>query len=680
MEEPRICPLGTLTLPLRNTVVPHRTHPSVSGRTTGVNYDELVSLRQLRTAAEGAVLETRNAANIAAHTAAILHELGDETGSRAAQHLTRSLPHSPASIVVAGEFKAGKTSLVNAILGGRVLPADLLSTTPVPCRVVAGGETELSAWVQRAAGEDGDDAEVSGAAVDQQLLDREQFLDLLGDEVPRLGGALVDHLEVRLPQPLLELGIRLVDTPSISGGITSAMAGIVLGEVAVADALLFVSDASQELTAAELEFLKVAASLDTKVLVVMTKTDLYPSWRRLLDRNHDHLETAFGQAPVIFATSANLRRYAVRYADETLDIESGVPLLVWYLVANVLTEARQHAIVTAGEVLQRRLAEAEDSVASARRALASAREHRLVQAQLAATLERASRLEQQWQPRLRLELDRFQLDSDADLGERLQFVSRLMAQTIDSHDPQTQWPIIESQFNEAVNRATAGHIHVMQERARQVYRAMEDFLGIPSGSLTDGRVLELEDRPIAVELDRPDLDVDASAQVLLAGGNVSRYAWVAGSAVGAVLTGFGMGIPAMVAAAVAGVGVGGGGAMFWRHKTRSSALEESRRRARAQAQLDVGEAARAAAHVSRAARSELNMRLQDDIIARIGALKAQLHQEVAQLKMIADVADESRPAKDRELEEQLERIRLVRAHAARLRHRVERPLTTVPAR
>lgn len=629
-----------------------------------------MSIRQLRTAAEGTIQETRNAANIAAHAAAILTELGDEEGAAAVGHLARSLPRTPATVVVAGEFKAGKSSLINAMIGARVLPADPLATTPVPVRVLSGPELRLAARVRV-------DADGDGPLLAEQVLDRARYLDVFRDDDDVPDG--LDHLEVRLPAPLLELGLQLVDTPSVSAGITSSTAGVVLGEIAAADAILFVTDAGQELTAPQLEFLRIAASLNqARVLVVMSKVDLYPHWRRLLDRNHDHLEAAFGEAPVLFGVSSALRRYAVRYGDETLDVESGLPLLLWYLVSTVLTEARQRALVAAAATLERRLADAEDSVVSSRRALSSAKERRLVQAQLAAAVQRVQRLEQQWQPKLRLELDRFQLDVDGDLSERLQFVARLMNQTIEVHDPGQEWPLIESQFNEAVNRATAAHLAFMRERAAAVYASMEEFLGVAAGTLSGGRAVELQERPIAVDLDRPDLVVNASAQFMLAGANVSRYVWVAGSAVGAVFTPVGW--IAALATALAGLGVAGAGAAYWRGRTRSSALEEARRRARAQTQLDLAEASRAAGLASRAARSELNARLHEDIVTRIGSVKGQLQQEVVQLSRIADVADEHRPAKERELEELVQRIRQVRAHAAALPHRIERPLMQVPAR
>ncbi len=77
-----------------------------------------------------------------------------------------------------------------------------------------------------------------------------------GNPDNRLG---VEQVEVGLPHPLLERGITLIDTPGI-GGLNAAHAAATLAFLPVADALVFVSDASAELTGPELEFLAERAS------------------------------------------------------------------------------------------------------------------------------------------------------------------------------------------------------------------------------------------------------------------------------------------------------------------------------------------------------------------------------------------------------------------------------------
>ena len=47
----------------------------------------------------------------------------------------------------------------------------------------------------------------------------------------------------------------------------------------MADAVVFVTDASQELTRSELDFVRQARDLCRTVVCVLTKTDFYPAWR-----------------------------------------------------------------------------------------------------------------------------------------------------------------------------------------------------------------------------------------------------------------------------------------------------------------------------------------------------------------------------------------------------------------
>ena len=53
--------------------------------------------------------------------------------------------------------------------------------------------------------------------------------------------------------------------------------------------MLFVSDASQEYTEPEIQFLRHAMRISPNVACVLTKTDLYPQWRQVEELNRAHL-------------------------------------------------------------------------------------------------------------------------------------------------------------------------------------------------------------------------------------------------------------------------------------------------------------------------------------------------------------------------------------------------------
>ena len=95
-------------------------------------------------------------------------------------------------------------------------------------------------------------------------------------------GERVAGVEIQLPRKLLAGGLVLVDTPGV-GGLGSAHAAASLAAISMADAVLFVTDASQELTRSELDFLRQARELCRTVVCVLTKTDFYPAWRTIRD-------------------------------------------------------------------------------------------------------------------------------------------------------------------------------------------------------------------------------------------------------------------------------------------------------------------------------------------------------------------------------------------------------------
>jgi predicted GTPase len=108
-----------------------------------------------------------------------------------------------------------------------------------------------------------------------------------------------------LPHPFLERGLTLVDTPGI-GGLNAAHAAATLAFLPVADALVFVTDASAELTGPELEFLASAVDAGPMILVALTKIDMYPHWRRILDIDERRMrDIGLGVRP--YPVSAALR-------------------------------------------------------------------------------------------------------------------------------------------------------------------------------------------------------------------------------------------------------------------------------------------------------------------------------------------------------------------------------------
>ncbi len=251
------------------------------------------------------------------------------------------------TVCVVGEFKQGKSSLINAILGQEICPVDDdLATSAVT--VVEHGD-QISALVEQRTADGPRTFAVEVDAIAAWVTEWNN-----PDNTKQ-----VERVLLRLPNPLLRQGLTLVDTPG-SGGLSAGHAAATLGFLPFADALLFVSDASAELSAPELEFLVDAAARCPLVVMVQTKTDLYGSWRRIVEINARHLRSAGLEIPIVGASSA-VRMAALATRNRDLNTRSGFAELFGMLDSSVLSQAATTATVRAAHAVDAAL----DQIATA---------------------------------------------------------------------------------------------------------------------------------------------------------------------------------------------------------------------------------------------------------------------------------------------------------------------------
>jgi GTPase SAR1 family protein len=236
----------------------------------------------------------------------------------------------PATIVcVVGEFKQGKSSLVNALVGSNVCPVDDDLATSALTLLHHGTDVEVT--VRR---RDGDQLVV-------ERIDADRLTDWVTEAGNPDNAKGVERVEIAVPSALLAEGLVLVDTPGM-GGLGAGHAAATLAFLPFADGLIFVSDASAELSAPEMEFLGQARDTCPNVLLALTKTDLYQRWSQIgaLDAHHlDRAATTVATIPV----SSCLHAVAVERSDEALDAQSGLPELQAVLDRDIVAPAKHLA-------------------------------------------------------------------------------------------------------------------------------------------------------------------------------------------------------------------------------------------------------------------------------------------------------------------------------------------------
>jgi replication fork clamp-binding protein CrfC len=226
-------------------------------------------------------------------------------------------------VLVVGEFKQGKSLLVNSLVDAPVCPVDDDLATAVPTLVRYAPEPSVV------------------LVGDDEHQRRPVPIDQLAQHVSEAGNPgnreRLRYAEVGVPRTVLSGGLCLVDTPGV-GGLDSAHGASTMAVLPTADAVILVSDAAQEYTGPELDFLRQAMKMCPTVLCVLTKTDLYPQWRRIAELNRGHLAAADVDADLI-AVSSTLRQHAIRAQDAQLNEESGFPELVRRLRNDILGQA-----------------------------------------------------------------------------------------------------------------------------------------------------------------------------------------------------------------------------------------------------------------------------------------------------------------------------------------------------
>jgi hypothetical protein len=243
----------------------------------------------------------------------------------------------PATVVcVVGEFKQGKSSLVNAILGQAVCPVDDDIATSVNTFVRHADRTQV--LVHR---------RVDGNAIVEEVAPAS-----LPDFVTEGGNPenvrQVERVEIGLPNAFLANGLVLVDMPGV-GGLGAGLAAATLAFLPFADGLIFVSDATAELSAPERGFLDDAVARCPTVVMALTKTDIAGDWRRIAGLDRGHLDEMGDQGArvEVMPVSATLRRAALQARDRAIDESSGYPALTARLRDRVVAPAKQHAAARA---------------------------------------------------------------------------------------------------------------------------------------------------------------------------------------------------------------------------------------------------------------------------------------------------------------------------------------------
>jgi hypothetical protein len=376
------------------------------------------------------------------------------------------------AVAVVGEFKQGKSTLVNALLRTDICPVDSDVVTAVPTVLRYGRPPAVYLQIMNGDGK----LESVQVPFDQLRRHVTEGTPAADDQpAPRT-------VEVRLDRRLLGAGLSFIDTPGV-GGLDSAQGNITLATLPLAGAALFVTDAAQELTAPEVEFLRRTLERCPNVFCVVTKTDLYGEWRRMVEINQGHLARAGLDLPIV-AVSSFLRMRAQAQDSSQLNTESGFPHLVDLLRRDVLGAAEGRALAAGRAELAFVVAQLRERVDAEHAAAIAPAEAPAVAKRFVEKTRRSAWLGGgSWQTVLGDGIQDLTADVDHDLRERLRLMVRRGEELLDSSDPRDTWRDFQAWAAREATAAAVDNLMLLVTRTEQLARDVAERFDIEYDSL-----------------------------------------------------------------------------------------------------------------------------------------------------------------------------------------------------
>ena len=199
-----------------------------------------------------------------------------------------------ATVLFCGEFKRGKSSLVNAIIGTELCPTDIGIATSVVTTIKYGA-------VKKAVRYYGNLLENADSLKSEEIEWEDIDKYTMGDVLEIDNTILV---ELSYPSPFLKNGITIIDTPGI-GGLDPRHAILTHMALPKADVIVFVTDAGEPLTQSELEFYESKVlSCGKRNVVLVNKSDILTADTLATHVSNTKLQLAKFGGPEVIPVSA----------------------------------------------------------------------------------------------------------------------------------------------------------------------------------------------------------------------------------------------------------------------------------------------------------------------------------------------------------------------------------------
>jgi ribosome biogenesis GTPase A len=200
---------------------------------------------------------TRDGASRLLRLANLAQELGAEPVAEEAHELAARVSEGRFYVACVGQFKRGKSTLLNALVGHEVVPTGFIPVTAVPT-VIRFGDA-LHARIRMR----------DGSWQDVAMLDLKEYVT---EELNPENKKAVDGAEVFVPSPLLSSGMCFVDTPGL-GSVFTGNTATTQAFIPHIDAALVVVGADPPIAGEELALVETVGKQVQDLILVINKAD-----------------------------------------------------------------------------------------------------------------------------------------------------------------------------------------------------------------------------------------------------------------------------------------------------------------------------------------------------------------------------------------------------------------------
>ena len=173
------------------------------------------------------------------------------------EELKDKIENNEFNLVVLGQFKRGKTSLINALLGAEILPTAIIPLTSIATILKYGETVNIKVYFN------------DGRVMDIEPATLPQYVTEKGN--PK-NEKEVQEVIIAYPSTYLKDGVRLIDTPGV-GSVYEHNTDVAYQYLPKSDAALFLLSVDQPVSKAELDFLKDVKEYSHRIFFLQNKAD-----------------------------------------------------------------------------------------------------------------------------------------------------------------------------------------------------------------------------------------------------------------------------------------------------------------------------------------------------------------------------------------------------------------------